>query len=139
MASRQVDFGSPILSGLTLTCAPAYEVLWFITTLCSFPYFPKYSCFFSTSVSASLADRPTTNTRFLWTTLQQGSEAASYLLQRILVIRASYYHSEGHITLEEIGYEISFTAILSLPLIKVGQLSVSELLVKEHALILINV
>lgn len=52
------------------TWAPAYDVLWLITTLWILPNFPKYSCFLRTSGSASRCDRPTTNTRFLCTTLK---------------------------------------------------------------------
>lgn len=33
---------------LAHTCEPAYVVLWLMTTLCIFPNFPKYSCFFRT-------------------------------------------------------------------------------------------
>lgn len=54
-----------------LTCAPAYEVLELITTLTILPYFPKYSCRFRTSVSASRLDKPTTKTRFFCTTLRR--------------------------------------------------------------------
>lgn len=71
-------------------CTPAYVVLGFITTLWILPYLPKYSCFFRiwknktqfqlkhvlffqvrvlTSASANLGGKPTTNTKFFWTTL----------------------------------------------------------------------
>lgn len=50
-------------------CVPAYDGDWFMTTLCILPNFPKYSCFLSTSTSANRKGRPTTNTRFLCTTL----------------------------------------------------------------------
>lgn len=55
----------------TLTWAPAYDVLELITTFTIFPYLPKYSCRFSTSVLDSLSDKPTANTRFFCTTLQR--------------------------------------------------------------------
>ena len=54
---------------LTWLWFPAYVVLVFITTLCILPNLPKYSGLLRTSESANLGDKPTTKTRFLWTTL----------------------------------------------------------------------
>lgn len=47
---------------------PAYDVDWLMTTLWIFPNFPKYSCLLSTSGSANLTGRPTTNTKLRCTT-----------------------------------------------------------------------